>query len=182
MIRRLIDRIERVIDDWHARNVDFFEYEPKDISDPLERYAAQLAYHNYQGWHYEAWMRKADMEQVAAATRKTFIYNRGRNEAIQHLDEAFFRLQKGSGECYSETPAMILDRLSILYLKIKYCEPHEEERRDALTRQFAFLLQCVEKLYDDLLSGKKQIVSFERTKHFTAAEEQHVESVRVDRR
>ncbi len=173
MIDRLIGCVRTVIAEWHGKGLDFFEldHQPSPGADTLEKFAAKLAYHNYQGWHYEAWMREAGTAEVASATRKTFIHNRGRNSSVERIDAAFFELQKGEGEYYSETPGMLLDRLSILYLKLIYSEPDEGERQESLRHQIEFLSECARRLGDGLLDGSKQIVSFERTKHFLREEQ-----------
>ncbi|MCP4679326.1 MAG: DUF4254 domain-containing protein [Deltaproteobacteria bacterium] len=167
-IRDLIDRIRGVIDEWHTGGAEFFDFDPP--GDDAETDAALLAYHNYEGWHYESWMRKTEAEEIAAATRKTFIHNHGRNAAIERIDAAFYAAQRRGGEYYSETPGTVLDRISIIYLKMKYCDPSDSDRYDALGKQLEFLSQCVTRLCEDLLEGKKQIIRIEKVKHFVQEE------------
>lgn len=171
MIHQLLDSMCAAIGGWRARGLEVFDLGAEGGSDPLRRATVELAYHNFQGWHWEARMRSAESDaELAEAVRRTFVHNRGRNAAVERLDAAFFRAQKGEGEPHSETPGMILDRLSILHLKRTYCDGADRERHAQLTRQIQFLSACAERLWEDLRAGRKQVLPFERTKQFTEPE------------
>jgi hypothetical protein len=171
MMEALLRAMSAAIADWRARGLEIFDLGAEGAGDPLRRAAVELAYHNFQGWHFEARMRSAESDrELAEAVRRTFVHNRGRNAAVERLDAAFFRAQQGEGEPHSETPGMILDRLSILHLKRTYCDGADRERHAQLTRQIRFLSACAEHLWEDLRAGRKQVLPFERTKQFAESE------------
>ena len=78
---------------------------------------------NYQLWHAEDKARRDDMgyEFVYKAKREIDHYNQQRNNRMEAMDEWFFNALQPSEEAtcpvHSETPGMMIDRLSILALK-----------------------------------------------------------------
>lgn len=78
---------------------------------------------NYQLWHSEDRARRDDMgfEFVYQAKREIDHFNQQRNNQMEAMDEYLYRLLKPSAphHCpvHSETPGMMIDRLSILSLK-----------------------------------------------------------------
>lgn len=78
---------------------------------------------NYQLWHAEDRARRDDMgtEYVYLAKREIDGFNQQRNNRMEAIDEWFFqKLQPAAPHLctvHSETPGMIIDRLSILSLK-----------------------------------------------------------------
>ncbi len=78
---------------------------------------------NYQLWHAEDRARRDDMgyEHVYQAKREIDQHNQQRNNRMEAMDEwLFVKLQPAnSANCpvHSETPGMMIDRLSILALK-----------------------------------------------------------------
>jgi hypothetical protein len=78
---------------------------------------------NYQLWHAEDRARRDDMgfEFVYQAKREIDHYNQQRNNRMEAMDERLYiELQPAlpvSCQVHSETPGMMIDRLSILTLK-----------------------------------------------------------------
>ncbi len=78
---------------------------------------------NYQLWHAEDRARREDMgyEFVYHAKREIDNHNQQRNNRMEAMDEwLFIQLQPDTGATcpvHSETPGMMIDRLSILALK-----------------------------------------------------------------
>ncbi|RUR13524.1 DUF4254 domain-containing protein [Legionella sp. km772] len=78
---------------------------------------------NYQLWHAEDRARRDDMgaEYVYLAKREIDGFNQQRNNRMEAMDEWFFNYLKPAGPhlcpVHSETPGMMIDRLSILSLK-----------------------------------------------------------------
>lgn len=78
---------------------------------------------NYQLWHAEDRARREDMgfEFVYRAKREIDHYNQQRNNRMEAIDEwLFIELQPAPPSAcpvHSETPGMMIDRLSILTLK-----------------------------------------------------------------
>jgi hypothetical protein len=78
---------------------------------------------NYQLWHAEDRARRDDMgfEFVYQAKREIDSYNQLRNNRMEAMDEWLFQLLQPANPSlcpvHSESPGMIIDRLSILSLK-----------------------------------------------------------------
>lgn len=79
--------------------------------------------YNYQLWHAEDKARRDDKgaEFVRDAKRQIDRFNQARNDAMEAIDEYLFRYLKPASHTtcpvHSETPGMMIDRLSILALK-----------------------------------------------------------------
>ena len=78
---------------------------------------------NFELWHEEDMARRDDLgsERVHQAKRAIDRCNQSRNDAVERLD-AWFLSQlppmAPAASLHSETPGMIIDRLSILSLKV----------------------------------------------------------------
>lgn len=89
---------------------------------------------NYDLWHQEDCARRDDQgfEYVVRAKRAIDAYNQQRNDFIERTDQWLFEQLKPdvtSAPINSETPGMIMDRLSILALK-GYHMMEQAERTD----------------------------------------------------
>lgn len=112
---------------------------------------------NFTLWHEEDEARRDDLgaEHVRRAKRAIDRMNQLRNNAIERIDAALLELLPEAGEdvpLHSETPGMILDRLSILALKI-YHMKEQTERSDveeAHRRQCAAKLEILRQQRNDL--------------------------------
>lgn len=128
---------------------------------------------NFQLWHEEDVARRDDLgfEAVYKAKRAIDRYNQERNNFIEEMDKAIVAtLQPPTGGCprNSETPGMMIDRLSILALK-EYHMHEETVRADAspehkakcgekLARirvQRTDLAACVAELLDDVVARRR---------------------------
>ncbi|TSJ37383.1 DUF4254 domain-containing protein [Mucilaginibacter corticis] len=104
---------------------------------------------NFLLWHEEDIARIPDIEpeKMLAVKRNIDRYNQSRNNSIEEIDEwllTFLTSKKlnQSKALHSETPGMMIDRLSILNLKLYHMQ-------EETTRQGASLLhkaQCEEKV------------------------------------
>jgi len=78
---------------------------------------------NYQLWHTEDLARRDDLgyEAIYHAKRRIDHYNQQRNNRMEAMDEWLFKQLKPATPnlcpVHSETPGMMIDRLSILALK-----------------------------------------------------------------
>lgn len=141
-------------------------YAPSEIADlqttltarwheiePLAEGAGFLAlveknhFFNFQLWHEEDVARRDDLgfERVCQAKRAIDGYNQQRNNFIEEMDKALVAdLQPAESGCpkNSETPGMMVDRLSILALK-EFHMREETLREDATEEHRA---KCGEKL------------------------------------
>jgi hypothetical protein len=155
---------------WHA-----VPPSPLDATDVLARLVAENHRHNFLLWHEEDLARRDDLgpERVRQAKRSIDRHNQARNDAMESLDrELATRLHPrapGPGcPAHSETPGMMLDRLSILALKA-YHMAEQANRTDApsdhrercaeklarIQRQRADLLDCLASLADEIAAGTR---------------------------
>ena len=126
---------------------------------------------NYQLWHAEDKARREDMgfEWVYKAKREIDHFNQQRNNRMEAMDEFLFHALKpeSPGQCpvNSESPGMIIDRLSILSLKAYHMalqttreevdEPHRAACRaklEVIHQQREQLSLCLGALINDVLA------------------------------
>jgi hypothetical protein len=93
-------------------------------------------WHNCSLWEQEDLARRRDVPDSEIASNKRAIdaHNQKRNDAIEKIDEALLQSLKGidpkkSARQHSETAGAMVDRLSILSLKIKAMR-EQTERKD----------------------------------------------------
>ena len=122
---------DRYVSFWHT---DPAVYDALDVA--ISPIALELAYRNYLLWHEEDKARRTDVDDSAIAVVKRAIdkLNQQRNDLIEKLDEAILAalppvIPEQAGErINSETPGSIVDRISIMSLKIYHMD--EDSRRD----------------------------------------------------
>lgn len=127
---------------WH----DDGPYAPA-CNDGFNAFAEANHRRNFDLWHEEDRARRDDMgfEYVYHAKRAIDSYNQQRNDFIERMDQALFEAFKPDPDhvpVNSETPGMIIDRLSILALKV-YHMREQTERIDASPEHLA---KCRERL------------------------------------
>ena len=129
---------------------------------------------NFQLWHAEDRARRDDMgyEFVYKAKREIDQFNQLRNNRMEAMDEWLFNtLQPAKSEICpvnSESPGMIIDRLSILSLKSYHMglqterENVSEEHRqncanklETIHKQLDQLTLCLEHLLDEVLAKNR---------------------------
>ncbi|MCR6656374.1 MAG: DUF4254 domain-containing protein [Opitutus sp.] len=128
---------------------------------------------NFQLWHEEDIARREDLgfEPIYRAKRAIDRYNQERNNFIEQMDQAMvLALSPAESGCprNSETPGMMIDRLSILALK-EYHMAEEANRADAsadhrekcaakLARirvQRGDLTQCLAEIVADVIARRR---------------------------
>lgn len=127
---------------------------------------------NFQLWHEEDKARREDMgfEYVYRAKRNIDRFNQARNNLVEAMDKSIYEALQPSEEApvNSETPGMIIDRLSILSLK-EYHMAEQTERQDAspshivqcqkklvvIRAQITQLAECLEVFISEILSAKR---------------------------
>jgi hypothetical protein len=139
---------------------------------------------NFQLWHEEDIARRDDLgsERVHQAKRAIDRFNQERNNFIEEMDKvlvaAFKPLEAGVPR-NSETPGMMIDRLSILALK-EFHMREETLRADAseahratcaeklarIIRQRADLTQCVGELLADVAAGTRTFAVYYQFKMY----------------
>ena len=124
-------------------------------------------------WHEEdiARIREIDPLRIVEAKRNIDQYNQARNNAMEKIDEWILNYLDMAGvltaeKLHSETPGMMIDRLSIMQLK-RYHMEEETLRADAseehkakcfgrvnvLDEQIADLSNCLKDILEQLSSG-----------------------------
>ena len=129
-VNKIIESQAKNIVDWHA-GLSLSDIEPPFI------FIQENNYWNYQLWHQEDIARRNDIEPAEMILYKRSIdrYNQQRNDAMEKIDEwiAYFLVPKSHSsvnKMHSETPGMMIDRLSIMSLK-KYHMDEEAVRKNA---------------------------------------------------
>src|ERR1035438_8151091 len=137
---------------------------------------------NFELWHIEDEARVPDATnaEIASVKRRIDPVNQRRNDLAEGLDSALLgwleprSLPNPAAALHSETPGLIIDRLSILALKI-YHTREEAERANAppghaqrnldrlaiLHEQRADLALCLDALWGEILAGTKGFKLFQ---------------------
>ena len=115
---------------------------------------------NFALWHHEDAARRPDAGDREVADRKRRIdrLNARRNAAIEHIDATLLdrlapRLRPGA-ELHTETPGTIVDRLSVLTLRILHTSGAHADRLRVLDEQHADLCRALEALLIRLEHGE----------------------------
>ncbi len=142
---------------------------------------------NFDLWHIEDEARTpgATDAQLADVKRRIDHTNQLRNDLAEELDRTLLdwlgpqRLPAAEAPLHSETPGLIIDRLSILALKI-YHTREEAERCDAspqhcernrarlaiLTEQRADLASCLDLMWKETLTGTRRFKLYRQLKMY----------------
>jgi hypothetical protein len=142
---------------------------------------------NFTIWGLEDEARRRDVgdARIAAVKRAIDPWNQRRNDLTEAIDVAllahFANVDAQSAELHSETAGMIIDRLSILALKIRNMErvagdaaagndPALEaecrERASVLGRQRGELAGCLARLLEDFAAGRRRFKSYRQLKSY----------------
>jgi hypothetical protein len=166
-------------------NILWHRDHPTDAS-PNSLIALILAQHlaNFDLWHEEDTARSPDVSDARIAQVKHAIdrLNQQRNDLVEQIDQLLLRLagqQNPEAPLHSETPGLIIDRLSILALKIYHTaeevhrpsasdEHHERNqgRLAILTQQRADLAQCLDELWSQVLAGRRRFRLYRQLKMY----------------
>lgn len=136
-------------------------------------------------WHLEDIMRIPELEPVIFIETKRRIdrMNQKRVDAVEKLDDIFLdyfqNYLEPAAPINSETPAWILDRLSILRLKIWHMreqtlrtdvpEEHIDQctvKLNVLTDQNEDLICCYDQLHAEILEGKRKFKLYRQMKMY----------------
>jgi hypothetical protein len=142
---------------------------------------------NFELWHIEDEARTpgATDAELAAVKRRVDSTNQRRNDLAEQLDRLLLahlepqRLPNPAAPLHSESPGLIIDRLSILALKI-YHTREEAERPDApeghalrnrerlaiLEEQRTDLAACLDQLWRETMAGTRRFKLYRQLKMY----------------
>lgn len=179
-----IDEIVRRHAEWTARWHEAATAPSREIPWSVIERNHQM---NFDLWHAEDIARRNDLglESVRDAKRTIDRSNQARNDAIEQLD--VWLLQQlpplnPAGQLHTETPGMIIDRLSILSLKLYHMQieaaresaPEEQRRKCAdkcriLREQFDDLRASLKELLVELEKGTRRFKLYQQLKMYNDA-------------
>ena len=165
-VQKVLGLQKSEISEWHEEITNKEESLPWKFIEENNQY-------NFKLWHEEdiARIREIDPLRIVEAKRNIDQYNQARNNAMEKIDEWILNYLDMAGvltaeKLHSETPGMMIDRLSIMQLK-RYHMEEETLRADAseehkakcfgrvnvLDEQIADLSNCLKDILEQLSSG-----------------------------
>ena len=144
---------------------------------------------NFLLWHEEDVARCPHSSDTRIATAKRTIdkLNQQRNDAIEHMDDAIADIVEreetlSKGPLNTETPGSVIDRLSILALRMYHLEEQSQrgdvdaehclnvqQKLHICTRQHWELARSLKELLADILAGRKQHRTYRQLKMYNDA-------------
>lgn len=169
-----------------------FQTVPSEAEDrSIQQEIQHLHRANFDLWHWEDEARNtaAGDAAIAAAKRNIDRINQHRNDQVERCDARLLAALSHAGlpnpeaRLHSETPGMMLDRLSILSLKVYHTreeidrpaapEGHRDRNRERLailTAQREDLQECLDHLWQQVLLGRLRFRVYRQLKMYNDAE------------
>jgi hypothetical protein len=172
---------------WHEAREAGGEAAPADSNAAWMELVARQHGANFDLWHIEDEARApgATCEVIAGVKQRIDATNQRRNDLAEELDRVLLGwlaargLPNAEAPLNSESPGLMIDRLSILALKI-YHTGEEAERSNApeghavrnrerlavLTEQRADLAMCLDALWEETLKGTRRFKLYRQMKMY----------------
>jgi hypothetical protein len=173
---------DRAIECWHHDDTCFDVLQGR-----VHPIALELAWRNFLLWHEEDKARRTDVDDSAIATVKRAIdrLNQQRNDQIEKLDEMILaaltakKVESATELINSETPGSIVDRISIMSLKVYHMaedsqrdDIDDEHRQRSLHKLAVLKLQrydlyiALQQLLEEYLTGRKRMKLYKQFKMY----------------
>jgi hypothetical protein len=168
---------------WHQEALE--TWRPPD--DPLTSLIARQHLTNFELWHTEDLARipGASDTELARVKRRIDETNQQRNDLSEQIDRSLLTLLAGdrlpdpTAVLNSESPGLIVDRLSILALKLFHTreemarpdapDGHADRNRERLAileEQRTDLATCLDALWADTLAGRRRFKLYRQLKMY----------------
>ncbi|MCX7997621.1 MAG: DUF4254 domain-containing protein [Leptospiraceae bacterium] len=182
-IEKILSIMRQSIEDWHI--------DQHPVENPYREGSFEyIIYKKNQidtiQWHVEDEIRRPDLpdSELVLLKRRIDSLNQERTDTVEILDDWFYNYFKSvpkqtDARMNSETPAWLLDRMSILELKIYHMKEQTERRDvsdehiqmcskklDILLEQRDDLSKCFTELIEDLQTGKKFMKVYRQMKMY----------------
>lgn len=134
----------------------------------------KLHFANHAIWHFEDEARREDVPDrtIVLVKRGIDAVNQQRNDQMERIDRHVVRRYGGEETdrdlpLHSEPPGLMLDRISILSLKIHHCRGEERPEEEAtLRRQRRELTEAFERLAGKLERGEVRVTVYRQFKTY----------------
>jgi hypothetical protein len=178
-VQEIIDLQKIKAADWHKQLVLTQEELPWKFIEENHKW-------NFSLWHEEDIARIKDIDpmRIIEAKRNIDQFNQARNNAMERIDEWVlnylqFNAIAAEGQMHSETPGMMIDRLSIMALK-QFHMNEEVLRKDAseehksqcsrkvvlLNEQITDLSNCLAVIFEKLEAGEIRFKVYRQLKMY----------------
>jgi hypothetical protein len=157
MIKKGFAETKALLRKWFSEKISNINIEKHSIQN-------KLAWYLYKGWLSDWKMNSEDKNIVFEGTKEGMQANKKRNELLENIENYYASKQKNKGKPTTESIAACIDRAIITYMKIINCK--EKERKKELQNQLGFILDCADKLYADIMTGKRKIIVFSHLKEY----------------
>jgi Protein of unknown function (DUF4254) len=174
------------IEDYHENDSVDTIFFPKYVDSQFAALLYQKNWIDTVQWHFEDIIRNPDGKPVflMSIKRRIDASNQHRTDMVEQLDVYIFESLKNvkvveGARLNSETPAWLLDKMSILQLKLYHFEAQaqkenqNEELRKSVNHKLQILkLQeqdlalCYDELMEDLQAGKKYMRLYKQMKMY----------------
>jgi len=180
-VRAVLDLHETTVARWHEREID----------NPYEGFLELVCrqhQQNFRLWHQEDIARSPEVSNadLAAVKRAIDKLNQQRNDLIERLDDFLIAElltrgaePRGDARLNTETPGSVIDRLSILALRLHHMEEQAcrsdasddhvakaKARLEILHEQHRDLAGTLRELFDDLFAGRKRLKVYRQFKMY----------------